>query len=87
MGVHFVTFHFYSSASNFFVVTLAVVDLCLFTSLSGSYEHFQKAVNFCKHASSYPNLMSAVERECSITDADIMKFLGVLETNRDCYQS
>jgi hypothetical protein len=65
------------------------VDLCLFSSLSGSHEDFQKALDFCLHASSYPNLMLVVEKACFITDVDVVTgtLLGILKGNRDCYKS
>ena len=48
---------------------------------------FQKAFNFCLHASSYPNLMSVVEKAYFITDADVVALLDILKGNRDCYKS
>jgi len=71
------------------IITIAIADLCLFSSLSGSHDNFQKALDFCLQASSYPDLMSVVEKAYFVTDVDVVTatVLGILKGNRDCYKS
>jgi len=68
------------------IITVAIADLCLFCSHSRSHADFKKALDFCLHASSYPNLMSVVEKADFITDTDVVRLLGTLKGNRDCYK-
>ncbi|KAI0251029.1 hypothetical protein BJV78DRAFT_1282757 [Lactifluus subvellereus] len=69
------------------IVTIAVADLCLFTPLSQSHKNFPKAVDFCTDASSSPNLMSVIGKECSITEEDVVMLLDILKANRGRYNS
>jgi hypothetical protein len=66
-----------------FIVTEAIADFCLFTSLSSSHENFQKAFDFCLNAPSYSTLTLTMEEEFSITHANVV--LEILEENRHNY--
>jgi hypothetical protein len=66
-----------------FIVTEAIADFCLFTSLSSTHENFQKAFDFCRNVPSYSRLTLTMEEEFSITHANVV--LDILEENRHNY--
>jgi len=65
------------------LIAEAVADLCLFASLLRSHENFQTAFYFCLNAVSYLKLMSVLEQESSIIDANVI--LDILKENRHDY--
>jgi GTP-binding protein EngB required for normal cell division len=65
------------------LMTEAIADFCLFTSLSSTHENFQKAFDFCHNAPSYSRLTLTMEEEFSITHANVV--LDILEENRHNY--
>jgi len=66
-------------------MVIVVADLSLIASLSRSHEGFLEGLNFCLNAPSYAKLMSTMEHESSITNANVV--LDILKENRDTYKS
>ena len=79
---HFITL-------SFCLAVMAIVDYCLFTSLSPSVDNFQQAIDFCTSASSYQDLMHDVQMvNGSVPGVDgvIVRVFDILKKNRVHYK-
>ena len=79
----------YLTPSSFCSVIMAIMDYCLFYSISPSHGNFQQALNFCQSASSYQDLLGDMQQVyTSVPEVDgfTAKVFDILNKNRMYYK-